>query len=151
MKRQVADRIFMTAISMTIVGISQFEPRSLSYTMVEGGGIPGKLCMLFLFLTALIALLDTIVNDMLPERFTLQMALGKRRGVWMALAITYAGISFVANKADIGWFVSIFYVLFSLRCVGVAYLDLYYEYKPVMKDPSTPINASSISGALSDE
>lgn len=150
MKRQVADRLFMTIVSMTVVSISQFEPRSLSYQMVQAGGMPAHVCMGFLFGAALVALIDTVVNDMLPDRYVLQSALGKRRGLWSCLAITYMGIAFVANKGDLGWAVSIFYVLFSLRCAGVAWLDLYYEYAPVVNDPSTPIS-TTISGVLSDE
>lgn len=150
MKRQVADRIFMTLISVTVVTISQLEPRSLSFQMVKAGGFPAKVCMLFLFVMAIVALLDTVVNDMLPEAYVLRGPLGRRRGIWSSLSITYMGIAFVANKEDLGWAVAIFYVLFSIRCAGVAWLDLYYEYEPVVKDPATPIS-STISGALSDE
>lgn len=150
MKRQVVDRLFMTVVSMTVVTISQFEPRSLSYQMVAAGGWPARVCMFFLFAMALIALLDTVVNDMLPDHYMLRWPLGRRRGIWMCLSITYMGIAFVANKEELGWAVSIFYVLFSLRCSGVAWLDLYYQYEPVVKDPATPIS-STISGVLSDE
>lgn len=150
MKRQVADRLFMTAVSMTVVAISQIEERSLSYMMVQQGGVYANLCMGFLFLMSVVALFDTVVNDMLPPRFMLQWPLGRRRGIWMAIAVTFAGIAFVANKADLGWSVSIFYIFFAARCVGISFLDLYYEYAPVINDPANPISGT-IPGALGDE
>lgn len=150
MKRQVVDRLFMTAVSATVVIISEVEPRSLSFQMVAAGGWPAKVCMAFLLLCALVAFLDTVVNDMLPDRYTWRWPLGRRRGIWSCLAITYMGIAFVVNKQDLGWAVSIYYVLYSLRCSGVAWLDLYYQYDTVVKDPATPIS-STISGVLSDE
>ena len=150
MKRQVADRLLMTMVSITVVAISQLEPQSISFFMVQSGGVAALLCMGFLFVTAVIALVDTVVNDMLPPRFTLQVALGVRRGIWMSIAITYAGIVFVALKSDLSWSAAIFYILFSARCAGISFLDLYYEYADVVKDPSTPIS-TTISGALGDE
>lgn len=150
MKRQVADRLFMSAISVVVVAVSQLEPASLSFVLVKSGGIWAQACMLFLFITSLVAAADTVVNDMLPPKYTLQTALGKRRGLWMCIAVTYAGIAFVVVKADISWSVSIFYLLFAARCAGVSFLDLYYEYADVVKDPATPLNPS-IAGALGDE
>lgn len=149
MKKQVVDRLFMNALSMVVVGGAYIEPGWALHKMVYVNGLPAHLCMLLLFIMSAIALADTVVNDMLPRRFTLQTALGKRRGVWMFIAITYAGIAFVAIRSGFGFFSAAYFLLFAARCAGVAFLDLYYEYEDVVKSPNTSINPT-LPGVLGD-
>lgn len=149
MKKQVADRLFQNAVAMVVVLGAYVEPEWALYKLVHSNGLSAQACMVGLFLASIIALLDTAVNDMLPPRFTLQIALGKRRGIWMFIAITYAGIAFVAIRTGFGFFSAIYFLLFSARCAGVAFLDLYYEYEQVVKSPDTKIS-STVPGVLGD-
>lgn len=150
MKRQVADRLFLSGLSFMAIGNAYFEPASLDYMLLRIGGFWANACMLTLLLLTLIAVLDTIVNDMLPERFTWRGPLGRRRGIWMCIAITYAGIAYVITRNGSGYWVAGLYTLCAVRCAGVAFLDLFYEYRPVVMDPATPINPT-IPAALGDE
>jgi len=150
MKRQVTDRLFLTGLSFLAVGVAYFEPSSLSYIMLRIGGFWARLCMLTLFALSVIALLDTVVNDILPQRFTLRRTLGRRRGIWMAIAITYGGMAFVIVKYGSGFWIAAVFFWYAARCAAIAFLDLFYEYKPVILDPSTSINPT-IPAALGDE
>lgn len=149
MKKQVADRLFQNIVAVVVVVGAYVEPEWALYKLVHSNGIPAQVCMIGLLLASVIALLDTAVNDMLPPRFTLQVALGKRRGIWMFIAITYAGIAFVAIRSGFGFFSAVYFLLYAMRCAGVSFLDLYYEYEDVVKSPENPINAT-LPGVLGD-
>lgn len=143
MKKQVADRLFQNSIALAVIAGAYCEPDWALHKIVAVNGTPADVCMGALAILSLIAFFDTLVNDMLPDRFSLQVALGKRRGIWMMLAITYAGIAFVSVHSGFGIYSAIYFMLFASRCAGVAFLDLYYEFEQTVKDP-----ASAISSAL---
>lgn len=149
MKKQVVDRLFQNAVAMVVVLGAYVEPEWALYKLVHSNGLPAGVCMLALFMASVVAFLDTLVNDMLPPKYTLQVALGKRRGMWMFLAVTYAGIAFVAIRSGFGLFSAIYFLLFAARCAGVAFLDLYYQYEDVVKSPTTAINPT-LPGVLGD-
>lgn len=149
MKKQVVDRLFLNAISMVVVAGAYLESGWAVHRMMVSGGWPAHVCMLFLAAASFVAMLDTVLNDMLPPDYTFHLALDKRRGIWMAIGITYAGIAFVSIRYGFGFFSASYFMLFSARSVGVAFLDLYYQYEPVVNDPTTPINPT-IPGVLGD-
>lgn len=153
-QRQIADRLFLISLSFVCVIVSFREPESLSYTLLRIGGFSARMAMGALLILSCIALLDTIVNDMMPERFSANWALRLRQGIWMVICVTYIGLAFVIVRYGVGYWLAVVYVLYGLRCGAVSYLDLYYEYRDQIaerqrelgKDPS-----SSLSGAISDE
>lgn len=149
MKRQVADRLFLNAISFSVIAVAYFEPRSVAAGMVQAGGFPAHLSMAVLFVFTIIALADTIVNDMMSKHRIFRLGLEKRRGLWVIIAIIYAIIAFVAIRTGYGWSSMVYWLLVSARSMGVSFLDLYYEFEPVVNDPTTPINAT-IPGVIGD-
>ncbi len=153
-QRQIVDRLFMIALSFVVVASTYNEPEILSYTLMRIGGFPARMAMGALLMLSLIALVDTIINDMLPDRFSAQWALRVRQGIWMVIGVTYFGLGFVIVRYGVGYWLAIIYLLYGIRCTLIAYLDLYYEYRDTIeekmrergKDPS-----STLTGAISDE
>lgn len=128
MKRQVADRLFLTSVSTLVVATAFFEPNSMSYALVKMGGWPARICMAVLLVASVVAFADTVVNDMLPESYLFKTGWKFRQGIWMLIAITFTGLSFVTFKLIESPLLSAFYCLFGLRCAGVSFLDLYFEH-----------------------
>lgn len=128
MKRQVADRLFLAGLCILAVCVSFFEPTSTSYIVMHAGGWAARVCMGTLLLLSLVALADTVVNDMLPEPYVFRTGWRFRQGVWMLIAITFTGMAFVSIRFDTGHWLALVDVLYGLRCAGVSFLDLYYEH-----------------------
>jgi hypothetical protein len=133
MKRQVADRLFLVGVCILAVCTAFFEPTSTSYTMVRIGGWPARVCMAVLVGLSILALADTIVNDMLPEPYVFKTGWKFRQGIWMLIAVTFTGTSFVTIRLDGGMLLAAMQLLYGLRCAGVSFLDLYYEHRDAIR------------------
>lgn len=129
MKRQVADRLFLAALCMLVVAISFFEPNSMSYALVRIGRWPAQICMFALLAMSLLALADTVVNDMLPEPYVFKTGWRFRQGVWMLIAVTFTGLGFVTMRMADSYLMALVYWLYAWRCAAVSFLDLFYEHR----------------------
>lgn len=128
-KRQVADRLFMFALIALIVVMSFFEPTSMQYRLSHAAGLPAFASLAVLSILATLALADTIVNDVLPDRYHLGVSLRCRQLIWMFLGATLGGYAYVVLKSHAGVWVGLWYALCASRCVSIAFLDLSYEFK----------------------
>lgn len=133
MKSQIADRLFMSVVGVIAVGTATFEPTSASYIMVHAGGIPSRLCMVMLLLAVLLALADTVINDMLPERYVFKTGWRFRQGIWMLIAVTFAGLAFVTIKFNLSMWLAATLTAYGARCVGISFIDLYNEQRDALK------------------
>lgn len=114
---------------MTVVGMAFYEPYGMGYSLMQGGGKSAVICMAVLLSLSVIALLDTVVNDILPEPYTFKLACRYRQRIWLLMGVTFAGIAFVITRSDRSYWTAGMYVLFGLRCAAVSFLDLYYEHR----------------------
>lgn len=128
-KRQVADRLFMFALLALVVLMSFYEPQSIQYQLSRGAGWPAYLSLFVLSILSLLALADTVVNDMLPDKYHLHISLKCRQLIWMFLAATLSGYAYVVFKNHAGAWIGLWYAICSIRCVSIAFLDLGYEFK----------------------
>ena len=124
---QIADRLFLSSLVVFIVLLSYFEPGSIQHQMAHISGWPAHVSLVVLtFLTSLVVL-DT-VNDVFGF-FRLRIRLYCRQLVWMFIASTLAGYAYVLLRMGIGYWSALWYIIFSMRCVSVAFLDLKHEAK----------------------
>lgn len=133
MKHQVADRIFLAGLCILAVCVSFFEPTSTSYIVMHAGGWAARVCMGALLALSLIALADTVVNDMLPAPYVFQTGWRFRQLIWMLIAITFIGMAFVSIRLDTGRWLALVHIAYGLRCAGVSFIDLYYEHRDAIK------------------
>lgn len=131
-RKQIADRLFMCALSYAAVSVTMTEPQSLSYILIHAGGWPAKLSMAVLALLTTVACIDTVINDCLPPRYTFHTAMKFRQGVWLFIAVTFAGHASVILRTNDGYGVALVYALYAIRCAAVSFLDLNYQYHDVI-------------------
>lgn len=128
-RHQVLDRLFYSSLTLAIVGTSFFERESMIYGLVQEGGAWAFLSMAALGGFGLVAMVDTIVNDVLPPKWMLHTALRFRQTIWLLIAVTFSGHAFVIMRADkVAYWVMVVYMLYSCRCAAVAFADLAYEF-----------------------
>lgn len=129
MKRQIADRLFLAILTLLVVGVCGLEPSSLGHLMVVVGGVPAMVLLGLLALLAVIALADTALNDVLPERYVFRTGLRCRQGLWMSIAVLHTIQAWVLIKNGIGYWVAATYFLYAARCAAVSFLDLHYQHQ----------------------
>lgn len=129
MKRQVPGRLLASSLALYVAVSSMHSPESLIYALTSTGGIPALLCMYALGVLALAAMLDTCVNDVLPEGWCWACGVRWRQGLWMMLAVTYAGLIFASMREAQGWWLAAYYVICMTHSVSVAYIDLWQEHR----------------------
>lgn len=134
MKRQVADRLFLAALGALTSGISLAEPESLAYTMVQLGGLPATVCSVLLAGLVVAVAADTVVNDVLPAEYSWRCGVRYRQALWMALAVLYAVQAWVMLRYRAGEWLAGVYVLYALRCAGVAFLDLWHDHMAAQRN-----------------
>ncbi|MGV8823957.1 hypothetical protein [Methylibium petroleiphilum] len=128
MKRQVADRIFLALLTLLIVCVCAFETSSLGHFMVTVGGLPAVALLVVLALLSLSALGDTLLNDVLPERYVFRTGLRCRQGLWLTIAVLHTMQAWVLMNNRVGYWVAASYFLIAVRCAAVSFLDLRYRH-----------------------
>ena len=126
-KRQIADRLFMFALLALVIVASLLDSTSMQYRLVQKAGLPAYISLSVLTALCLLAFADTIINDVLPDKYRIGVSLRCRQLMWMGIAATIAGYAYVALRNQVGVWVVVWYMLCSVRCVSIAFLDLSYE------------------------
>lgn len=82
-------RVSLLIQSTTTVSLAWWAQSSLTARLIERGGTPAMLILCAMTGMVLIGLADAFVNDVLPERFSLQFVRKHRHVVYMVLGATY--------------------------------------------------------------
>lgn len=106
--------------------IAIFDPTSQHREAFEGGAslltAPGAVAMLALLLVATAGVLDVVINDLLPERFTIDATHRHRHVVFMLMAIGQVGLMWQVVRANPGDWPPVLarYALDAAFAVGIA-------------------------------
>lgn len=125
--RQVPERIFLCLLIFLIIAFSTLAPEVQRITLVPFNGWYAYFARIALGLLAVIALSDTIVNDLLPRKYSLSIKLQHRQLIWMFLACTLVGLAYVNFRVSKDMWSGIWLSVFGARCASVAFLDLKHE------------------------
>lgn len=82
--------IIALEVLVLIAGVSWFEPASLTSKAIEQSGHFGWVLILGLFVMCGMAIVDVIVNDLMPARFVWACGLGWRHLSFMGIALILA-------------------------------------------------------------
>lgn len=134
MKRQVPGRLLAGTLALYVFASSLYSPESLIYALTATGGVPALVCMYTLAVLAGAVLVDTAVNDMLPAGWCWACGIQYRQGLWMMLAVTYAGLVFASLREPWGWWLGTYYLICATHCVSVAYIDLWQERRDRLRN-----------------
>jgi hypothetical protein len=129
MKTAVCDRLFLAALVLTTVTISLREPDSLSHVLMLLGGVPAQVLIGLLAVTAIAALVDAFINDVLPDRYSWHCGIVYRQAAWIALAVLLAGYAWISSRYHAGQWLTVVYALYAARAAGIAFQDLNAEAK----------------------
>lgn len=109
--------------------VAAFGTGTMLHWAVLMSGAAGFWCVLVLACLACLAVLDVIINDLLPECFTLKIVKRNRHLIYMALGIGTASLGFVIQQTSGLNAMHGLIFLNSFSAVSVAFLDLYARHK----------------------
>lgn len=113
----------------TLAMVAAFGTGTLLNSVVVASGKAGFWCVLVLACLACLAVLDVIINDFLPDRFSLKLVKRNRHLIYMALGIGTASLGFVIQQTTgINSMHGLIFVN-SFSAVVVAFLDLYARHR----------------------
>jgi hypothetical protein len=122
-------RILFCLQILCIAFFSFEHPGSVVHTLVHASGESTWFILAAMCFIAVAGLVDTVVNDLLPERYTFNQGLQVRHTLFMLLAIGYALIMHAAVQAEIYSAIPYFVtnIAFIIIC---AFGDVQRRYKP---------------------
>jgi hypothetical protein len=129
MKHQVADRLFFGCFALALSAVALSERDTVSYALVRGNGAPAELGVMALCVLAVMALLDTFVNDVLPDTYSFKTGVRFRQIVWLGIAVAFASHAFVIVKQGLGFSTALMYLLCCARCAAISFMDLHREFQ----------------------
>lgn len=128
MRRQLSGRLFAAALALYVCASSLWSADSLIFALTATGGAPALVCMYALACLAIGAAADTVVNDVLPDRWSWACGVRYRQGLWMLIAVTYAGLGFVSLREPSGGWLAAYYWTCAAHCAAIAFVDLWCEH-----------------------
>lgn len=121
LRAYVAVRALLVVMNMLI------DPHTLTRKAVDSTGPVGWFAVSALGAVALVALIDVLVNDLFPERFSLPSFFKRRHLVYMALSLGLMSMCMVAFRGGAVAAVTYFWVDACFAC-GVAIADLFARH-----------------------
>ena len=109
--------------------ISAVADGTLLNNSVIASGPAGVWCVLSLALLACFAVIDVVINDLMPERFRLGYIKRKRHLIYMALGIGMASLGFIIAQVNGASAVHVLIFINAFSAVAVAFLDLNSRHK----------------------
>jgi predicted membrane channel-forming protein YqfA (hemolysin III family) len=113
------------ALSVLAMNLATYlEPGALAAPCTTGWVLAGILCGL-----GLIGVLDVIINDLMPDRFTLPAVKEHRHLVYVGMALATLGMAYAIVRAE-GWTsMLIVYGVDFAAALAVAPLDLFARHR----------------------
>lgn len=118
------------ALSVATSAINTFaEPRSLTAQVIAETGPVGLYWMLALAALAALAVVDVIVNDLLPDGYDLRPVYRRRHLLYVALAVLMFGMA-SATYSTVGWTtVLLVWWLDAGVAMTIAFVDLFARHR----------------------
>ncbi len=117
------------ALSAATNVITSIEPRSLTAQVVSATGGAGDYWLAALGAVALVAVLDVIVNDLMPEGYSLGRTRRYRHLTYMALAVLLCGLA-SATYTTVGWTtLLITWWVDAAMATTIAFVDLFARHR----------------------
>lgn len=132
--RQVPERIFLCLVIFLIIAFSVAPSAQQQLGAFPLVGWFAYLSRGTLGVLTLVALLDTLVNDLLPPKYSVSIKLQHRQLIWMFLGCTLVGLAYVSFRVNRDVWGGIWLSVFGARCASIAFLDLKYEIDERKKD-----------------
>ena len=92
-------RVALLVQASTTVSLAWHSPFSLTARLIEIGGVPAQWVLCAMTAALIVGLADALINDVLPQRFSLQCVRRNRHIGYMLLGATYL-IQAFAGLAD---------------------------------------------------
>lgn len=137
MKRQVADRIFLCLLVLLDLSVGLWDAGTLRHAVFETSGTPARIVAFALLAACLVTLADTVINDVLPARYSLRCAWRWRQRLLLLLAVLLTMQGFVFIKLGLGLLIAVTYLVMAARAASIAFLDLHYEHQSTRRDRRT--------------
>lgn len=122
-------RAYFSLLAFHTVFSGFFEPKSLHFLVVHQAGDLGYWIIVFTGVLGVISLVDTIVNDVLPEKYSFHNGLNHRHLVFMSLALAQAAEMFVSLHYVYSWGLALFCLLNVVFLTIAAFRDVQIRYK----------------------
>lgn len=128
MRNQFIARYLLSIVACTTALRSLFDPYSMSWYIVVGGGIWAQGLFMAMGVLGVLLLLDVLINESLPERYRFNCAAKHRWMLWAVLGCLYAAFSYVLIRegSDRAW-AAWMYFIFASGSMAVGFWDLHYK------------------------
>jgi len=123
-------RLYLALSTLATIGVIWLESDSLMHRLITQSGPAGWYLVGILAFVAIVALADSIVNDLLPDRYRLKAAKRYRHLVYVAIAMGLASMSYVFLAVGGGWRpVVLPFWVDTMFAAMVAFLDLFQRHR----------------------
>lgn len=123
------ERLSCSAAILATLLISWQEPDSLLHRVIDRSGPEGWWCVCALCALCGLGILDVVVNDFLPPRFTLQRAKDWRHLIFLAMGMGLVSVTYVMAEAE-GWRpLLLLFPIHAVIAVAVAFFDMFQRHR----------------------
>lgn len=122
-------RAYVAGSVLVTATIAALDPLSQHRSVMTEDGAGGLLAVGMLACTALVALIDVFLNDLLPPRYSLRCAHLHRHIVFMVLAIGQVALAFVEARDGFARPVVLRYLFDALAAASIACVGVYQHYR----------------------
>lgn len=126
--REVGHRLTVSFVSLSVVLLTWMEPSSLRFRVVEQSGQVGWVFTFVMAVMAVVAILDVLVNDLLPERYKLPMVMeGRMYAYMLQAAMNISLVAAITHWHTWAWTAAVHLVLAG-SSIWIAVMDTYYRF-----------------------
>lgn len=126
--REVGHRLTVSFVSLSVILLTWLEPTSLRFRVIEDSGELGWWFTFAMAFLSVVAILDVLVNDLLPNRYTLPMVMKGRMYAYMLQGTMHLSlVAAITHWHTWAWTAAIHLVMAG-SCVWIAVMDTYYRF-----------------------
>lgn len=128
-QRYWLSRTYLALSTLVITSLGCFEPNTMFYMLIQQSGDAGWYCVFALACLAIIALVDVVINDLMPDCFCFPFVRDNRHLIYMLLSLGLMSTAMVVFKRSGLSVVDARLILDSIIAATIAFSDLFYRHK----------------------
>lgn len=117
-------RVVVAVTLLISVALAIQEPGSLMHMTIDRAGFPGRLAICALVFVAVLALVDVVINDIMPKQYVLKCARRWRHTVYMLMSLGCLSLIFVIIKSHGPSAVLVQYGIVAFAALFIAIFDI---------------------------
>ena len=122
-RNEVIARVLLSLLGAATSALALSAKATFTHAMLLKGGLAAQASIVLMGVIGVVLLTETVLNDILPERYSFDWGRRRRQFLWMSLGLIFILFAFQVFTAGLSVSLGTYLVIYGLGSIALAFVD----------------------------